>query len=60
MTFVRLMGPRKISNANADFSTAAATKIGVRTVGAPMLYTISAPITESSAPQCRTNNVIEL
>src|ERR1700722_12347993 len=54
------MGPRKINNPTANFSTAAAIKTGVRTAGTPALYTSSAPTTKISTPQCRTKNTIEL
>jgi hypothetical protein len=39
MTFVRVIDPRKVTNPNATFSTAAAIRTGVRIAGASTLYT---------------------
>src|SRR5215472_1748675 len=56
MHLVRFIGPRKLNNPIANFSMAAAAKTGVRTTGTYALYTISAPTTKISTPQCWTKN----
>src|SRR5262245_43723577 len=60
IALVGFIGPKKVSNPIANFSMAAATKTGPRIVGANALYTISAPTTKISTPQCRTKNTNEL
>jgi len=57
---VRFTGPKKINNPIANFSIVAAIKTGVRIAGTTALYTISAPTTKISTPQCWTNNTAEL
>src|SRR5215467_3750243 len=60
IALVRFIGPKKVSNPIANFSMAAAAKTGARTVGTYALYTISAPTTRISTPQCRTKKTNEL
>ena len=60
IALVGFIGPKKVSNPIANFSIAAATKTGARVVGAYALYTINAPTTKISTPQCRTKNTNEL
>jgi hypothetical protein len=55
---VRFAGPKKISRTMANFSMAAAVKIGARLSGKYALYTVSAQTTKSSAPQCRKRNIV--
>src|SRR5215510_15260993 len=55
ITLVGFIGPKKVSNPIANFSMAAVTKTGARIVRAYALYTISAPTTKISIPQCRSD-----
>src|SRR5215469_14503122 len=56
MHLVRFRGPKKVDTPIANFSIAAAAKTGARTAGTWALYTISAPTTKISTPQCWTKN----